>query len=137
MIKKFKNGNILMSTKKDIIRGYYDSDNIENFYHDECFMNDITFTYIDGVAYFIDCNTGLVYDSPYYLFTDFIIHMYTKKKLRIYPYGRKMSRELFYKYLDNIDYQEVFTMTYVIAFHLLTGALVLILSQIDIKEIDE
>ena len=28
-------------------------------------------------------------------------------------------------------------MEYVIAFHLLTGALVLILSQIDVKEIDE
>ena len=31
----------------------------------------------------------------------------------------------------------VLFMNYVIAFHLLTGALVLILSQIDVKEIDE
>ena len=103
MIKKFKNGNILMSVKRDFIMGYYDNDNIENFYHDECFMNDITFTYIDGVPYFIDCNGGLVYDSQFYLFTDFINHMSTKKKLRLYPYDKATSKVLFYKYLDNIN----------------------------------
>ena len=101
MITKFKNGNILMSVKRDLLMGYYDDNNIENFYHDECFMNDITFTYIDGVPYFIDCNTGLVYDSPYYDFRDFINHMYTKKKLRLYPYGKRISEELFNKYLIN------------------------------------
>ena len=103
MIKKFKNGNILMSTKRDIIMGYYDDNNIENFYHDECFMNDITFTYIDGIPYFIDVNTRLAYDSPFYYFSDFIYHMYTKKKLRLYPYDKRISEELCNKYLDNID----------------------------------
>ena len=103
MIKKFKNGNILMSVKRDFIMGYYDNDNIENFYHDECFMNDITFTYIDGIPYFIDCNSGLIYDSPFYLFSDFINHMLTKKKLRLYPYEKSISKVLFYKYLDNIN----------------------------------
>ena len=103
MIAKFKDGNILMSTKRDFLMGYYDDNNIESFYHDECFMQDITFTYIDGMAYFIDFNTGLVYDSPYYLFTDFINHMYTKKKLRLYPYGKRISEELYNKYLDNMD----------------------------------
>lgn len=104
MIKKFKNGNILMSTKKDIIMGYYDSDNIEKFYYDDCFMSDIAFGYIDGIPYFIDCNTRLVYDSPFYYFSDFIYHMYTKKKLKLYPYGKKISHELCNKYLDNIDW---------------------------------
>ena len=102
MITKFKNGNILMSTKRDFLLGYYDDNNIENFYHNECFMNDITFTYIDGIPYFIDCNTGLVYDSPYYLFTDFINHMHTKKKLRLFPYDKKISKELYNKYLINM-----------------------------------
>ena len=103
MIKKFKNGNILLSVKRDFLKGYYDSDNIENFYHDECFMNDITFTYIDGIPYFIDCITCLVYESPFYMFSDFINHMGTKKKLRLYPYDKNMSRELYYKYFYNID----------------------------------
>ena len=31
MIKKFKNGNILMTVKRDFIMGYYDNENIENF----------------------------------------------------------------------------------------------------------
>ena len=104
MIKKFKNGNILMNTKKDIKSGYYDDSNIESFYHNECFMNDITFTYIDGIPYFIDINTRLAYDSPFYLFKDFIDYMYTKKKLRLYPYGKRISEDLINKYLDNMDW---------------------------------
>ena len=104
MIKKYKNGNIIMSVKRDFLMGYYNSDNIEKFYSDECFMCDIYFTYIDGIPYFIDLNTRLVYDSPFYLFIDFINHMRTKKKLRLYPYGKKISEELCNKYLDNIDW---------------------------------
>ena len=101
MIKKFKNGNILMSVTRDLKSGYYDKNNIENFYHDECFMNDIVFTYIDGLPYFIDCYQAKAYESPYYLFTDFINHMLEKGKLRLYPC--EDSKELFYKYLDNIN----------------------------------
>ena len=70
-------------------------------------MNDITFTNIDGIPYFIDSITCLVYDSPFYLFSDFINHMSTKKKLRLYPYGKKMSRELYYKYFYNEDWKEI------------------------------
>ena len=104
MIKKYKNGNILMSTKRDIIRGYYDDNNIENFYHDECFMCDITFGYINGIAYFIDFNTSLVYDSPFYYFSDFLYYMYTKKKLKLHPNDKRISHELCNRYLDNIDW---------------------------------
>ena len=104
MIKKFKNGSILMNVKRDFLIGYYDSGNIENFYHDECFMNDITFGYINGIAYFIDFNSSLVYDSPFYLFKDFIEYMCTKKKLKLYPYGKRISEELINKYLDNEDW---------------------------------
>ena len=104
MITKFKNGKILMSTKRDFLMGYYNESNIENFYHDECSMNYITFTYIDGMPYFIDINTRLVYDSPFYLFIDFINHMRTKKKLRLYPHDKRISEELCNKYLDNIDW---------------------------------
>ena len=103
MITKFKNGNILMSVTRDLKSGYYDKNNIENFYHDECFMKDIAFTYIDDIPYFIDCNSGLVYDSPFLSFNDFINHMLTKKKLRLYPYEKSVSKVLFYKYLDNIN----------------------------------
>ena len=102
MIKKLKNGNILMNIKKDIKSGYYDDNNIENFYHNECFMNDIYFTYIDGMPYFIDCNTRLAYDSPFYLFRDFISYMYTNKKLKLYPYDKRVSEELCNRYLDNM-----------------------------------
>ena len=103
MIKKFKNGNIVMNIKKDIKNGYYDGENIENFYHDECFMCDIYFTYIHGEPYFIDINTRLAYDSPFYYYTDFITHMYKKKKLKLYPHGKRISEEICNIYLDNED----------------------------------
>ena len=41
MIKKFKNGNIVLDVRDDIKNGYYEKtiESIENFYHHDCVLN--------------------------------------------------------------------------------------------------
>ena len=43
MIKKFKNGNIVLDIREDIKKGYYEKtiESIENFYHDEMYIGDL------------------------------------------------------------------------------------------------
>ena len=43
MIKKFKNGNIVLDIREDIKNGYYEKtiEGIENFYHHDMCMEDL------------------------------------------------------------------------------------------------
>ena len=100
MIKKFDNGNIKLNITKDLKDGYYNSDNIGNFYYDEMVRNDLYFDYIDGNSYFIDTNRNIVYKCPYYLFSSFIDYMLEYGKIKLYPYDKETSYELISKYLE-------------------------------------
>ena len=75
MIKKFKNGNIVLDIRDDIKSGYYEKtiDSIENFYHHDMCMEDLYINQINGYLYIVDFNKRLVYDLPGgYLFKDFL-----------------------------------------------------------------
>ena len=75
MIKKFKNGNIVLDVRDDIKNGYYEKniESIENFYHNDMCMEDLYINQINGYLYIVDYNTGLVYDLlEGYLFKDFL-----------------------------------------------------------------
>ena len=97
MIKKFKNGNIVLDIRDDIKKGYYEKniESIENFYHNDMCMEDLYINQINGYLYIVDFNTGLVYDLPGgYLFKDFLEELLNKGKIKLIPYGKIMSKEL-------------------------------------------
>ena len=97
MIKKFKNGNIVLDIRDDIKKGYYEKtiDGIENFYHHDMCMENFYINQINGYLYIVDYITGLVYDLPGgYLFKDFLEKLLEKGKIKLIPYGKKISKEL-------------------------------------------
>ena len=95
MIKKFKNGNIVLDVREDIKSGYYNIKGIENFYHHDMCMEDLYINHINGYLYIVDYNTGLVYDLPGgYLFKDFLEELLNKGKIKLIPYEKRISKEL-------------------------------------------
>ena len=95
MIKKFKNGNIVLDIREDIKKGYYEKtiDGIENFYHNEMYMEDLYVNQINGYLYIVDFNKRLVYDLPRgYL--NFLKELLNKGKIKLIPYGKKISKDL-------------------------------------------
>ena len=104
MIKKFKNGNIVLDIRDDIKKGYYEKtiESIENFYHNDMCMEDLYINQINGYLYIVDYNTGLVYDLPGgYLFKDFLEELLNKGKIKLIPYGKRISKELLLYDLEN------------------------------------
>lgn len=96
MIKKFKNGNIVLDIRDDIKKGYYEKtiDSIEKFYYNDMTMENLYINQINGYLYIVDYNTRLVYDLPGYLFKDFLEKLLNKGKIKLIPYGKIMSKEL-------------------------------------------
>ena len=95
MIKKFKNGNIVLDIREDIKKGYYEKtiDGIEKFYHNEMYMEDLYVNQINGYLYIVDFNKRLVYDLPRgYL--NFLKELLNKGKIKLIPYGKRISKEL-------------------------------------------
>ena len=95
MIKKFKNGNIVLDIREDIKKGYYEKtiDGIENFCHNEMYMEDLYVNQINGYLYIVDFNKRLVYDLPRgYL--NFLKELLNKGKIKLIPYGKKISKDL-------------------------------------------
>ena len=95
MIRKFKNGNIVLDIRDDIKSGYYEKtiDGIENFYHNEMYMEDLYVNQINGYLYIVDFNKRLVYDLPRgYL--NFLKELLNKGKIKLIPYGKKISKDL-------------------------------------------
>ena len=97
MIKKFKNGNIVLDIREDIKNGYYEKtiESLENFYYNDMIMENLYINQINGYLYIVDYNTGLVYDLPGgYMFKDFLEELLEKGKIKLIPYGKKISKEL-------------------------------------------
>ena len=97
MIKKFKNGNIVLDIREDIKKGYYEKtiEGIENFYHHDMCMEDLYINQINGYLYIVDFNKRLVYDLPRgYL--NFLEELLNKGKIKLIPYGKRISKELLY-----------------------------------------
>ena len=97
MIKKFKNGNIVLDIRDDIKSGYYEKtiDSIEKFYYNDMTMKNLYINQINGYLYIVDYNTRLVYDLPGgYMFKDFLEELLEKGKIKLIPYEKIMSKEL-------------------------------------------
>ena len=97
MIKKFKNGNIVLDIREDINNGYYEKtiEGIENFYYNDMIMENLYMNKINGYLYIVDYNTELVYDLPGgYTFKDFLEELLEKGKIKLISYGKRISKEL-------------------------------------------
>ena len=58
-------------------------------------MEDLYINQINGYLYIIDYNTRLVYDLPSgYMFKDFLKELLNKGKIKLIPYGKRISKEL-------------------------------------------
>lgn len=91
MIKKFINGNILLDNRKDFVK--YNTTG-ENFYHDDMTMFDLYIVQVNGYLYICDMETKKFYDLPRN-HTQLFFEDLEKKAIRLYPYGKKMSKSLF------------------------------------------
>ena len=65
MIKKFKNGKLVLKVEKDDFEK--DGTVRESFYHDDMFFEDLYINQINGYHYLVDFNKSLVYDLGSYL----------------------------------------------------------------------
>jgi len=90
MIKKFKNGKVMLQCKK--------SELDESFCHDEMFWSDLYINQINGYLYIIDHNTQLVYELGSYFMQDPIKYILetieSEGKMYLYPLSKKESLSL-------------------------------------------
>lgn len=92
MIKKFKNGKILLKpdTMEDIKN--------ESFYHDEMFMADLYLNQINGYMYIVDFNRSLVYELGNYLLQNplkyILDELMEHGKMYLYPLSKNESLSL-------------------------------------------
>jgi len=102
MIKKFKNGNVTITSPyfSPKNRNLY-TDEIDSFYDNEIVMNDLYLNKINGYMYLVDFNKGYVLDFDQRYFTsgyNFLLQIdsYLKenKKLKLYACNKKESRSL-------------------------------------------
>lgn len=95
MIKKFKNGKILLKPEKIDFDGKTLS---ENFYHDDMFFSDLYINQINGYQYIVDFNTSLVYDLGSYLLQNplkwLLETLETNGKMYLYPLNKKECKSL-------------------------------------------
>ena len=95
IIKKFKNGKILLKTEKaDFKNNIID----ENIYHNSMFMESLCIDQINGYNYITDFNTNRVYDLGSYLLQNplkFLLDTLTeKKKMYLLPLTKRQSKSL-------------------------------------------
>ena len=96
MIKKFKNGNIVLDIREDLKTGYYEPNikSVENFYHNFMFMEDLYINQINGYMYIVDFNSQLVYDLPGNNFELFLLELMENGRIKLIPYGKRISKSL-------------------------------------------
>jgi len=102
IIKKFKNGKILVSIQKnyDIQE---DKSIDENIYHDDFLMSDLYINQINGYQYLVDYNTSTVYELGSYLCQNplkgILEELQEKNKMYFFPLSKKQSKSL----LEDLD----------------------------------
>lgn len=96
MIKKFKNGKLLLKVEKIDFINKNEVD--ENFYHDTMFFADLYINQINGYQYLVDFNKSLVYELGSYLLQNplkFLLEeLAEKNKIYFYPLSKKESKSL-------------------------------------------
>ena len=94
MIKKFKNGNINLSIKEDLKSGYYDINNVENFIHDEMFMENLSIEVINGYLYILDMSNNNLYEFGFITIDDFLKKLLKGHTIKLYTLDKEVAKEL-------------------------------------------
>ena len=107
MIKKFKNGNLVLNIKEDIKNNYYNDYNITMFYYDEMFMANLSIEILDNDYYLIDSNKLIVYELTYNVYSNilnsFLDDMLLKESIKLYPVkNKKYNDYIINLYINNI-----------------------------------
>ena len=94
MIKKFKNGNINLSIKEDLKSGYYNSDNVESFIHDEMFMENLYIEVINGYLYILDMSNNNLYEFGFITIDDFLRKLLKGHTIKLYKFDKEIANNL-------------------------------------------
>ena len=100
MIKKFKNGNINLCIKEDLKNGYYDHNNIENFIHNEMFMEDLHIEIINGYLYILDMSNNSLYELGFITIDVFLNELLKGYAIKLYELDKEVANDL----LQDLDY---------------------------------
>ena len=96
MIKKFRNGKLVLRVEKDDLNE--DGTAGETFYHNEMFMSDLYINQINGYQYLVDWDKSLVYELGSYLVQNplkwLLDELAERKKLILYPLSKRESESL-------------------------------------------
>lgn len=99
-IKKFKNGKIKMALESNDKFYYGDGNggyNIDEMYDSEITMKDIYIQQINGYQYYVDFNTGLVYEMGSYLLQNplkYLLDCLIEGSVYLYPLTKAESESL-------------------------------------------
>ena len=96
MIKKFKNGNLVLDIREELKSGYFESNiqDVERFYHNDMFFENLYINQINGYLYIVDFNSNRVYDLPENNFQLFLLELIENGRIKLIPYGKKVSKSL-------------------------------------------
>ena len=94
MIKKFKNGNINLSIKEDLKNGYYDINNVENFIHDEMWINDLYIEIIGGYLYVLDTSNYNLYELGFITIDNFLSELLKGYTIKLYKLDKEVAKDL-------------------------------------------
>ena len=94
MIKKFKNGNINLSIKEDLKNGYYDYNNVENFIHDEMFLDGLYINIIGGYLYVLDTSNYNLYELGFITIDVFLSELLKGYTIKLYKLDKEVANDL-------------------------------------------
>ena len=94
MIKKFKNGNINLCIKEDLKNGYYDHNNIENFIHDEMFLEGLYINVIGGYLYVLDTSNYNLYELGFITIDVFLSELLKGYTIKLYKLDKEVAKDL-------------------------------------------
>ena len=96
-VKKFKNGKIKIELPKNDYIYREDGKILENFYHNEITMHDLSLESINGYTYLVDSSNEKLYDLSLYnvIFLDEFLSLFNdKEKIYLYPTDKRIKKDL-------------------------------------------
>lgn len=99
LIKKFKNGNLVLKSPSlygaEIVNNNYC---IDTYYDDDMNMHDLYFNQINGYMYLVDFNKSLVYELGSYLLQNPLKYikdlLEENSQIKLYPLSKKECKSL-------------------------------------------
>ena len=95
MIKKFKNGNINLCIKEDLKNGYYNIHHkVDNFIHNEMFLEDLYINVIGGYLYVLDTSNNNLYELGFITINAFLNELLKGYTIKLYKLDKEVAKDL-------------------------------------------